>query len=209
MESVAPGWLETLQERLFGPTEYASAERHYGELAIWAGLLLWGAHFSFSHWQSNLAGQSFLHMINLPFHEFGHILFRPFGEWLQFLGGSLFQCLLPLLLMGVFLFREKQRFAAAVCLWWAGENLLDVAPYIGDARDMQLSLVGEYSEEIADMREFRHDWHNILGRIGLLAWDHRLATFAHWSGALVMLLALAWGARVLWQDRQWLKQESA
>lgn len=207
-EPETPRWQDTLLERLFGQPEQVSASQHHGEIAIWLGLLLWGSYFIFSHWQSNLAGQSFLHRVNLPFHEFGHVLFRPFGEWLQFLGGSLFQCLLPLLLMGVFLIREQQRFAATVCLWWAGQNLIDVAPYIGDAREMALSLVGEYSEEIAEMREFRHDWHNILGGIGWLAWDQRLASLAHWSGALIMLIALGWGGWCLLQYHRSLQAES-
>ncbi len=170
-----------------------------GKSLVFLGLLLWGAYFALSGWRSNVAGMSFLHLINLPFHEFGHVLFRPFGEWLMFLGGSLFQCLLPVLLGGVFLLREKQVFSASVCLWWAGQNLVDIAPYIGDARAMALSLVGEYSEEVADMREFRHDWHNILDRVGLLRWDGGLASLSHSLGSLLMLAALIGMAWYLYQ----------
>ncbi len=147
-------------------------------------------------------GGSFMHNINLPFHEFGHLLFRPFGQWLMFLGGSLFQFLLPLLLGGVFLLREGKPFPATLCLWWAGENLLDLAPYIGDARTMDLPLVGEWNEELAELRILRHDWHNILEPMGLLAWDHRLAVFAHAIGALLMVLAWAWGGWWLWHARR-------
>jgi hypothetical protein len=32
-------------------------------------------------------------VINLPFHEAGHILFSPFGDFLMTLGGSLTQVL--------------------------------------------------------------------------------------------------------------------
>ena len=37
-----------------------------------------------------------LDAVDLPIHETGHLVFAPFGEFLQFLGGSLFQVLFPL-----------------------------------------------------------------------------------------------------------------
>jgi hypothetical protein len=105
------------------------------------------------------------------------------------------------LLSGVFLIRERQPFAAAVCLWWAGQNLIDIAPYIGDARSMDLPLIGEANEEIVEMRYLRHDWHNILEPIGMLDWDHRLAALSHWAGATIMFIAVCWAATGLWQAR--------
>ena len=39
--------------------------------------------------------------------------------------------------------KQGDRFGAAVCAWWAGQNLLDVAPYIADARALQLVLLGD------------------------------------------------------------------
>ncbi|MFP5305132.1 MAG: zinc ribbon domain-containing protein, partial [Gammaproteobacteria bacterium] len=141
--------------------------------------------------------QSFLHNVDLPFHEFGHVLFRPFGEWMMYLGGSLFQCLLPLLLAGYFVFRQGQPFSAAVCLWWCGQNFIDVAPYIGDARALALPLIGEFSEEAVDLRAFRHDWHNVLGALGWLNYDQRLAALAKGSGVLLMLLSWVWGGLLL------------
>jgi hypothetical protein len=195
-------WRETVMERLLGEPEPIERQQLLAYAFIWLVLLLWGGYFVFSGWRSNVVGASFLHGVNLAFHEFGHILFRPFGEWMMFLGGSLFQCMVPLIFGGVFLLRQHQRFAAAVCLWWCGQNMLDVSPYIGDARALDLSLVGEYSEEIADQRALRHDWHNILDRIGLLAWDERLATLCHLLGSLVMLVALGWAAWSWWQSWQ-------
>jgi len=34
--------------------------------------------------------------------------------------------------------RRRDRFGAAVAVWWAGQNLVDLAPYINDARALQL-----------------------------------------------------------------------
>lgn len=193
------GLCPRVMDDLFPPPQAADRSKVVGGALLLAALLVWGLWFAQSDWREGEACTSFLHQANLAFHEFGHVLFRPFGEWMMFLGGSLFQCLLPLVLCGVFVFRQHDPLGGAVALWWAGQNLVDVAPYIGDARALALPLVGEYTEEIADAREFRHDWHNLLSPLGLLEWDHRLAALAHWGGVLVMALALAWGARWLWR----------
>src|SRR4026209_1559367 len=80
---------------------------------------------------------SFLHLPDLIFHEAGHVLFSPFGRFMTVLGGSLLQVLIPIICAGTFLYQQHDRFAAAVCTWWAGQNLVDLAPYIADARRLR------------------------------------------------------------------------
>ena len=58
------------------------------------------------------------------------------------LGGSLTQLLVPLVCAGAFLWQTRDAFGAAIAVWWAGQNLIDLAPYINDARDLQLVLLG-------------------------------------------------------------------
>ena len=55
---------------------------------------------------------------NLLFHEAGHVVLRPFGDWLQFLGGTLGQLAFP---VAVFIHfqRQQQRFETGVCALWA------------------------------------------------------------------------------------------
>lgn len=49
--------------------------------------LSWPLVFSpIDYWQGNVASHSFLHNINLPFHEFGHVMFRVFGRFMASLG---------------------------------------------------------------------------------------------------------------------------
>lgn len=168
-----------------------------GRCAALAGVVIWGAWFILQPWASDTIGQSFLHRVNLPFHEFGHIFFRPFGEWMMYLGGSLFQCLLPLMLAAYFVLRQGQPFSAAICLWWCGQNFIDVAPYIGDARALALPLIGEWSDDAVQARAFRHDWHNILGAMGWLERDRALAVTAKIVGAATMLLSWLWGTVLL------------
>jgi hypothetical protein len=193
---------QRLWRALWYVPETVDAASFYGRCAALALSVAWGIWCLRQPWQTGTIGMSFLHNIDLPFHEFGHVLFRPFGTWMMFLGGSLFQCLLPLLLGAVFIVQQRQPFSAATCLWWAGENLLDVAPYIGDARSLSLQLIGEATEEIAKARAERHDWHNILGMIGALDHDHALAQTAWTLGASFMLLAWTWGALLLWRQRE-------
>ena len=33
--------------------------------------------------ETNYTGESFLHLINLPFHEAGHLIFMPFGRFMM------------------------------------------------------------------------------------------------------------------------------
>ncbi len=135
------------------------------------------------------AGDSFLHLPNLVFHEAGHVVFGFFGSFMTVLGGSLFQVLVPIVCAIAFV-RQKDAFAAALCVWWAGENLLDVAPYIADARALQLVLIGGHTGAEVE----GHDWEFILTQLGWLHRDITLGLTAYRLGLLTMAAALVWGA---------------
>jgi hypothetical protein len=136
---------------------------------------------------------SFLHVPDLVFHEAGHILFIPLGHFMTVLGGSLTQVLVPLVCAGAFLWQTRDAFGAAVAIWWAGENLIDVAPYINDARDLQLVLLGgKTGAEVEG-----HDWEYLLNAMGVAHKDHAIAAIVQTIGTLTMIAALAWGAVVV------------
>lgn len=125
-----------------------------------------------------------LDLVNLAFHEAGHVFLRPLGHILHVLGGTIFQLGVPAMLVGYFLTRRRDPFAAAVCLWWAGESLVNVATYMADARDLALPLVGGGE----------HDWNELFFRFGLLT-EPRVAAIASSTrglGLTVMLGGLAW-----------------
>ena len=130
-------------------------------------------------------GGSFLHLVNLPFHEAGHVLFAPFGSFLMSLGGSLLQVLIPFV-CAVSFARREDRFSTCVCAWWAGQSLVDLAPYIADARALQLVLLGGFTGAEVE----GHDWEAILMRLGLLRYDRTLGLAAHWLGSLIMTGAI-------------------
>jgi len=129
---------------------------------------------------------TFFDLVNLAFHEAGHVFLRPFGHTLHVLGGTLFQLGVPALLAGYFLIRRRDPFAAAFCLWWVGESLVNVSTYMADARDLALPLVGGGE----------HDWNELFFRWGMLDEPSVAATSqaTRTAGIVVMLVGLAWGA---------------
>jgi hypothetical protein len=159
------------------------------QAAFIAGLSVWTVSLLRTR-LPELAG-SFMHLINLPFHEAGHILFMPFGAFMTTLGGSLLQVLVPLVCAWAFFVQQEDPFGASVCIWWAGESLLDLSPYIDDARSLQLMLLGGPADEVEG-----HDWEAILTHLGWLHLDHSLAHAAWLLGALLMIGALVWGGTV-------------
>lgn len=165
----------------------------WGRFALLIILILLGMKFIFTPMQSNYAGESFLHLINLPFHEAGHILFRPFGRFMAMLGGSLMQLIVPLICLMTFLLKTRDAFAASVSLWWLGESLIDLAPYINDARELTLILLGGVTGR--DVDDY-HDWEFILRELGLLNYDHLLAAIAQIAGIVLMISAVAWGIAI-------------
>ncbi len=119
---------------------------------------------------------------NLAIHESGHLFFAILGNTASLYGGTLMQFVFPIAVTWHF-HRLGQPLSAAVGVVWGLQNLQYVALYLGDARARQLPLVGGGE----------HDWFNILGRWGLLAWDTRLATLLDllsWIG----IAAVAWWA---------------
>jgi len=143
-------------------------------------LLLW--------WTLRLAGRSldwfFLDWVNLPFHEAGHIFFSPFGSTLHILGGTLLELIVPAVAGASLLLRQRSAPSAAVCLWWLGENLIYIARYMADARDLEMPLVGGGD----------HDWNELFYRFGLLSGPSvaRVSFLTHAAGVAVMLLAVLW-----------------
>jgi hypothetical protein len=161
-----------------------------GRALFWIAFVIWS--FSLITAPMIEVGSSFLHMINLPFHEAGHIIFSPFGHYIMVAGGSLMQLLVPLICAGALLFQNRDQFGAALCVWWFGENLLDLAPYIDDARSLQLMLLGGPAAEVEG-----HDWEALLEPHQWLHLDHTIANAAHFIGSTVMVGALAWAAVAL------------
>ena len=164
-------------------------ERLIGALIV----AVWGIGFVLNR---DTTMVSFLHHPALAIHEGGHYLvFAWAGEFLMVLGGSLTQCVMPLLFVAYF-WRSGQRFAACITLFWVSFNLLDTAVYIADARDMLLPLLGGDNSI--------HDWNYVLSALGWLNADGFIAGLVHALGAVSYAVSVAGG---VWfaqgDDRDW------
>jgi hypothetical protein len=123
-------------------------------------------------------------LLDFGMHELGHILFIPFGEFMTILGGSLFQCLFPLLWLGAALWK-RWYVGAALCLAWFGYNLYDVAVYVADAQARLLPLATLSSDY-----DSAHDWYQLLTRMDMLESDQAIAAVLRACGGGAMLLGI-------------------
>lgn len=206
LEDPVGPWYLRLYDRLMELPEKPDPVKLLAQAAVLAVMVVWGVRLIADKVITAEIMYSFWHKVDLPIHEFGHILFSPFSEWMMYLGGSLFQCLLPALIGVAFIWMQRNPFGAAFCLWWTGENVLDVAPYIRDAKLMAMPLTGEWNEDVAEAHVARHDWHNILEPYGLVNSAEKLGSAAHFIGAAIMVLAWIWAGVWLW--RSWQKSKT-
>jgi hypothetical protein len=178
----------------------------YGRLAL-AAVLACLAWIAFS---DELGYIPLLSDIDLAIHEFGHMLFMPFGiqflgNTMMILGGSLTQVAFPLIFFGYFMRKHddaprRDVFAAMVCLWWSGINLLSVAIYCADSRAGQLMLIDGSTGQESD----GHDWNNLLSRWGLLQHDTGIARGMRavaWLVCVGSIIVAVWSALQVPRDQ--------
>ena len=178
----------------------------YARLAL-AVVLAWLAWVAF---RDDLGYVALLSDIDLAIHEFGHMLFMPFGiqflgNTMMILGGSLTQVAFPLIFFGYFLRKHddaprRDLFAAMVCLWWSGINLLSVAIYCADSRAGQLMLIDGSTGQESD----GHDWNNLLTRWGLLEHDTAIARGMRaiaWVVCVASIIVAVWSALQVPRDQ--------
>jgi len=130
--------------------------------------------------------QTIVKGLNLGIHELGHIVFAPFGEFMMFLGGSLLQCLVPVISVPMF-YKQRDYYAIGISFGWLSTNLFDVATYVADARSRELMLVTPFGGG-----EAIHDWYWLLNRTNLLQYDHTLALLIRMAAVFSMLICLVW-----------------
>jgi hypothetical protein len=95
-----------------------------------------------------------LGLVDLGFHELGHLLTYPFPDVITAMMGSVTQVAVPLGVALYFLFLRRDRLAGGLCLAWAATSAQDASVYIADAPRQSLPLLGDGI----------HDWAFVLGR---------------------------------------------
>jgi hypothetical protein len=137
----------------------------------------------------------FIGGLNLGIHELGHYLWAPAGEFWAVLGGSLTQCLVPIVMAYLF-HRQRDYFAIAIALCWLSTNLFSVATYAADALTQQLPLVSPGSDDPD------HDWSYLLTRWNRLSHARDFGNVFRATASLTMVAGLAFGAWILWRMRK-------
>ncbi|MGH7604540.1 MAG: hypothetical protein ACRENK_11160 [Gemmatimonadaceae bacterium] len=186
---------------LLSSTDSPRTIQSYLRIAL-AALLAWLAWIAFHNEYGYIP---LLSDVDLAIHEFGHMLFMPFGiqflgNTMMILGGSLTQVAFPLIFFGYFLRKHDDAprhdvFAAMVCLWWSGTNLLSVAIYCADSRAGKLMLL----DGLTGQESNGHDWYNLLSRWGLLEHDTEIA---RWMRMIAWLMCVGSIAIAVWSALQ-------
>ncbi len=151
------------------------------------GLLAWFTlrHLGDADFRGIYAG------LNLVLHEAGHLVFGWFGSpWIAAAGGTLFH-LLCIVGTGVAFWRQRDVFAVAVAVWWAGTLFIEAAPYAADARAQELHLVTVGDGPVG------HDWFTILEPLGLLRADAAVGGAFRVLGLGLLVAGVAGGAWVV------------
>ena len=127
----------------------------------------------------------FLDNVDLPIHETGHLLFRPFGEFMMVAGGSLFQVIFPAVFVGYFAFWQRSYYSAAIVLLWVGQSILNVWVYASDAVVMKLVLTSGFTGSEGSF----HDWNYLLTATGLIDSTKGVAKAIRFFGTLIIIIA--------------------
>ena len=99
----------------------------------------------------------------------------------MFLGGTLGELLVPLLI-GFYFFWRRETSGLAFCAFWFFENFLYIGRYMADARTLSLPLVGSGD----------HDWEILFSQWNLLLYDQRIGGFTRQLGWLGMIVTVVW-----------------
>jgi hypothetical protein len=180
---------------LFHVPDEVDALHVYARAALFALLVIYGVWLALMDVPSWQMSSSLIHLPMVPIHEFGHVIFRPFGEFMHLLGGSLFQVALPLVFGGIFLVKNRDPFAAAAMLWWSAVAVMDIAPYVYDAQVPQhVLLTGRTGETGA------HDFIDVLGDLGLLTRAQAVGYVVHRFGVVMLAASFVWAGWLVWRQ---------
>jgi hypothetical protein len=186
--------------RVAVPTERGRTHRLLDAIDDWARDKSWAPRLPlllyfgwvFRNHLNNPFYDSLVGGLNLGVHELGHVLWAPAGQLFAVLGGSLTQCLIPVLVVGLF-WRQRDYFAVAVTFCWLATNLYGVATYAADALTQQMTLVSPFGDDPI------HDWGFLLTKWQKLSKAAQIGNALRQAAGASMLFGLGAGGWILWR----------
>jgi hypothetical protein len=133
------------------------------------------------YWIFNRGEYGLIDNADLVIHEAGHVFFSLFGKFIYTLGGTLMQIIIPSIIAGFFL-RNHYRTGVQVALLWLGQNIINISVYAADARAQKLPLLGG--------KKVYHDWHYLLGEMGILEQDQTVGYIIFGIAILIFLISI-------------------
>ena len=186
---------------LFNVPDAVAKANWYGRIAA---LVLFGLYtikiFRDTDIKYGDLGGLFMSKVILPWHEAGHVIFRVFGEFMMFFGGTLAQHLFPIILGVALLVKRRDPFGASLAFWLLGYSMIYTGWYMHDAGDPQAMMVSGKSSAEDD----GHDWVNLFSMMGKWWLLHALGVgiFVARVGQAMMCMGLAWGAYMVWLQKE-------
>lgn len=157
-----------------------------------SAVLAWVAWTAVGHLR-DVDASSLFGLFDYGVHEFGHLCFGLFGEWIGVAGGSLMSVIVPVLVALLF-WKQRERLGVAVCAGWLAITLARMAWYMADARVLELDLVSFSPDADA------HDWNYLFKSVGLISHDTQIAGAVRTLGWLLVAAGTGWGLWDLWRS---------
>jgi len=121
-----------------------------------------------------------LDAMNLVIHEAGHIVFMIFGKFIEILGGSLLQIIVPISFVVYFLLKEEYP-GVFFSIFWLGDSVINVATYMADARVRQLPLIAD---------GLIHDWNWLFTEMNILSKAETIGSIFFYCGAVFLIISI-------------------
>lgn len=118
-------------------------------------------------------------------HEAGHTFFGIFGSrFIQILGGTLFEILLPFSVT-VFGWYKRKRFVAQIGLLMTGYAWIESSAYAADAFSRRMPLIG-------NLPKSAHDFYNMFSITGSMDHYMTISWLMYSIGIITLLLFFFW-----------------
>ena len=180
-------WSPTAMERTLArpPVWIQAALPTLLALTLWTSLFGMNNILGLPHFMMDQAG--------LFVHEAGHFYLVWAGEFLNILGGTLFELGTPMA-RAIWLYMMGHQRWTAIFIAWLSVGFFGVALYAGDAQDRVLPLLGVDKDG--------HDWHNMLSMLGWLDATPMISD-AFWACGLVSgITSILWASWAIYRSNR-------